>query len=1565
MIVQSIHSLRISAELDAQPYKAGADIKSAADRQMVESGQKLAGSIEQTERRLGTSGGAFERFQRSVDPAYRSSQQFEAGQRNIQRALDAGNISTERAAQLTGLLQQRYSTLRPAINDNTQAMASATAHTGQMRFALQNLSFQLNDVATSLASGGSPFRVLAQQSGQVVQVFQQGGGFSAVMAAARTSIASMITPTTAAVAGLAALGGGFALVVREAVVAETRVRSFRVILSSMGTDGLTTAASLEKVVERLRDTGSSIADATAAAQGIARTPGINPAAIGSISDVARNIAAARGTDFAATASSLAQAIAGGSDALMKYATELGVRFTPAEQAAIAVMLKHRDTAGLLRLEFDALSRAMDDKFNQSLGSTTKLVNALGAAWHDMMGALGETKPIQDAIKNLTFLGQNLTGIFQGKIGVGDIAASVVDRFNGVVATAAIPPPMVQGGALDSRFSAGAVALNTVALQQLAAILAEASKSLPAGFRVVATDGLSPRTSGTPNHPAGIAMDTRIIDAQGRSIPSMGADPTGHYQRLADAAFRAQEKLYPELSGRLASGTQFGKIDAGHFDLGGNRGSRGLLGGGLTVPTGAGATDLAKQAAAIDLNATAFGKMGQAAVEAQARITATTQANHLFTEESDRQKFVTAAVSEAVARHNDELTKAATIQDAQTAGVIRSIDAFKTSEAAGYRVIAEEQARVEVMQRGGDAAMRTRQILEESAAGAIQAGQKQVAAALPQVAAAERLADAAKKGGAAQHEAELQAAAAARTQDAVAKAEASRNPGLIAQAKALDAAALAEVRRSDAARASLANTQAIRGEGEQQQIMQLQIGLQGQTTDTINTQVNLLRTKIDLDKAGTSLTEEEKRNRLASVAATGDLTARLSEAQREQQRLDDGIRSVASTVENTLGRALEDAFSGTKTESWGTRMKSILSSLMTQITQFAFIRPAIGTALGALGFAGAAQSYGSFGSLFGGGSSGGSATLTPNGNGTFSIGNISTAASLGRSTGLFGDLGLGGIGSSINNFGASNFGFASSSVGANAFDSLGLDLNGMAAVGNGGVFGGTTLTGLLGGVGAGFGAGSLLNSLAGGNTMYGTLGSGGGALAGAIIGSIIPGIGTLLGGLIGGAGGGLFGGMFGNSRPSNASAGGNINFATGRVTGNFSGGNQQIDQATGSAVQSISQFTQMLLKASGGALSGSVLLQGGVNTGFTADSSLPGYEGRFNLGKDAARAVEIVQLALSRSVTGVSDTMRKVIDSITDPALLENGIRFAAVYDNLKKAADSAFSSIASDTQQIGPFAQALDQIKTIFRDITDQAVQFGLALEPVNAGLAEATKRLTDDFNRGIADAITGIEAPVDLLIAQAQREGKARLDDAIAVGGNIVQVNRLNALILDQIWTSQTQSLQQLADSLRGGSLSGLTTVGQLAAANDNFARTLALVQGGNLAEIGNLTAAGQSALALSSQAYGNGPQTAGLRADVLSAIDQVLVSRSFAEGGVTLPGWNRVGERGPEWMFSPTGGARVLPNGQSPTDTMMREVLAAIQAGNGITQAGLLDLLRAIQAQLAEMQRKSPFDPPRQRVA
>ncbi len=658
----------------------------------------------------------------------------------------------------------------------------------------------------------------------------------------------------------------------------------------------------------------------------------------------------------------------------------------------------------------------------------------------------------------------------------------------------------------------------------------------------------------------------------------------------------------------------------------------------------------------------------------------------------------------------------------------------------------------------------------------------------------------------------------------------------------------------------------------------------------------------------------------------------------------------------------------------------------------------------------AQGAGFLEKLFGGGSGSSGSIFSQGG----AFGNIPNPFS-----GLFGSSG-GGSGGLSGLFNSGLGGLFSTTSKVPISDLIGIEqstlsplgLSGSVASTTPGIFGNLSLGGAFQGIGLGFGAGSFLNTLLGGNKTFGSIGSGLGSLAGTL--ALGP-IGGLLGGLFGGA----LGGLFGNNKPSNASAGGGIDLATGRVTGTFQGGNSSIDQPTLQAIQQLSQGLAVLKTIPGNTLGGNILFQNGVNTGSTVDwSGLTGVDltaqglgtsGRMSLGKDPAAAALAVFQTLSHGLTGVSDTVQKIIANTTDLSKLAENLSFAPIYDNIKTAFDSAFQSISTDTQTLGPFASAISNMTETFQQLKDKATEFGLAVEPIIAAQDEAIKRLKADYQQylaqqetsvqgqqsqfigtaqavhqqfiqnvgdanalGVGDAATmnrisaielsqlaialgsldlsqlesavqtfattapevanfaqalidagqylpdqitqltlAITDPVTLAIDKERLAGEERVRIAQSTGEDIIAINQYNALALNEIWKQATASLKSLQQELTTGPSSGLTAAEQVQAANDNFARELALVQAGNLSEINNLATVANSLIQVAQQTYGNAPQTATIRQSIIDAIDQVLgATPAFATGTLsTPPGTILVGEKGPELITQP-GGMRVWNN-------------------------------------------------------
>lgn len=140
------------------------------------------------------------------------------------------------------------------------------------------------------------------------------------------------------------------------------------------------------------------------------------------------------------------------------------------------------------------------------------------------------------------------------------------------------------------------------------------------LKVVATSGLSGRSTGTTNHPTGRAIDVQIYDQNGNPLANYAGNPFGVksadaraaypvYEQFAQLARSIQEQKYPKLAGAFRWGGYFtGGVNPGdlmHFDISGGRpGTPSMpaawdrgIGNGMTV--GAAALKNLPQAAAAE------------------------------------------------------------------------------------------------------------------------------------------------------------------------------------------------------------------------------------------------------------------------------------------------------------------------------------------------------------------------------------------------------------------------------------------------------------------------------------------------------------------------------------------------------------------------------------------------------------------------------------------------------------------------------------------------------------------------------------------------------------------------------------------------------------------------------------------------------------------------------------------------------------------------------------------------------------------------------------------------------
>ncbi|MBB3396878.1 phage tail length tape measure family protein [Rhizobium sp. BK060] len=131
---------------------------------------------------------------------------IEFTQKQSEKQLAAIAKAAERAAKQT---EDRFTQANDNVGKSFQnGGKKVEASIGAQRAAISNLSFQLNDIATSLAGGASPFTVMAQQGSQVAQALSStGGGLGSVVKTIGGAFAQMANPVSLASFALIGLAG--------------------------------------------------------------------------------------------------------------------------------------------------------------------------------------------------------------------------------------------------------------------------------------------------------------------------------------------------------------------------------------------------------------------------------------------------------------------------------------------------------------------------------------------------------------------------------------------------------------------------------------------------------------------------------------------------------------------------------------------------------------------------------------------------------------------------------------------------------------------------------------------------------------------------------------------------------------------------------------------------------------------------------------------------------------------------------------------------------------------------------------------------------------------------------------------------------------------------------------------------------------------------------------------------------------------------------------------------------------------------------------------------------------
>jgi phage-related minor tail protein len=372
---------RMATDVAAAGQKVGAGIGAAtaqANRQLNEAAVKFRTLQEQIDRglRIGGSSGDGAASARAIEeltnlrekyvPLAKAQREYQDSLDEIARAQSAGALTSAQAAKAVegaGAAYQRQTVLL----GQTGGAAKLTA------MQMQQLGFQVNDLATQLASGANPLQAFAQQGGQIYQALSMGpGGAGGALRALGSLITSVVTPGRLAFAGLATGVLGFGLALNSALGDQ------RELERALGT-GLGRAAGL--TVDQFKAISNAASDAAGVSRSAGQAMALEFAKTGKIGGemfadlilFSRRYAETTGQDFADAGKEIAKFFADPAKGVEQLQDRLGA-LDGSERALIRSLIEANDKMGAQQAMVAAFGR------NSAVAAAQKEIRTLGDVW---------------------------------------------------------------------------------------------------------------------------------------------------------------------------------------------------------------------------------------------------------------------------------------------------------------------------------------------------------------------------------------------------------------------------------------------------------------------------------------------------------------------------------------------------------------------------------------------------------------------------------------------------------------------------------------------------------------------------------------------------------------------------------------------------------------------------------------------------------------------------------------------------------------------------------------------------------------------------------------------------------------------------------------------------------------------------------------------------------------------------------------------------------------------------------------------------------------------------------
>jgi hypothetical protein len=328
-------------------------------------------------------------------------------------------MKRQQAAAISGVTQVGVGRAnRRGVDDESgdffdrQEAAQRTRHErgflGLRDYERLNLLYQVNDVVSGLAMGQAPLQILAQQGGQIAQIFQ--GSYAAIL---------RLLPI------VAALGTAFVAPFVRLNNLNNSFEQFERHLSVSADGAQYNAARLAAMAQELDGMGLSLANARSAIQSFVDA-GVGEGQIKELTVLARDLARATGSEVPEAVDKLAAAFTGGQSGVRELDKELNFLTASQYEQVNALFAAGKETEAYAEVQ-SILEDRMKVTAQQADGPWSRAWDKLTSALNRYLDLMADGRLVQGTIWLFDKLGQGVELVAEG---LDAISSGVAKGFEG-------------------------------------------------------------------------------------------------------------------------------------------------------------------------------------------------------------------------------------------------------------------------------------------------------------------------------------------------------------------------------------------------------------------------------------------------------------------------------------------------------------------------------------------------------------------------------------------------------------------------------------------------------------------------------------------------------------------------------------------------------------------------------------------------------------------------------------------------------------------------------------------------------------------------------------------------------------------------------------------------------------------------------------------------------------------------------------------------------------------------------------------------------------------------------